>query len=95
MAEFAGALSDTRSKFLEWGEDIKDRTALYDQKVADAMTAVENRAEAVTELLSKELGVGPQENAELQGYLRDRTKGTAGASSETIRQVSDWNPGGN
>ena len=42
------------------------------------MTSVEQRTEVITQEESAKLGVGPQENSELQGYLKDRTKGTAG-----------------
>ena len=52
VPEFAGALTDTRAKFLEWVEDIKDRTALYDQKVAEAMSQVEQRTDKITEQIN-------------------------------------------
>ena len=42
------------------------------------MASVEQRTEVITKEESAKLGIGPQENSELQGYLKDRTKGTAG-----------------
>ena len=37
VPEFAGAVTDSRSKFLEWSEKVRDRVKLYSQAAVDAL----------------------------------------------------------
>ena len=65
---FAGAVSDSRSKFLEWSEKIKDRVALHDTGVVEAMSNVEQESDPIVEGKSEEMGVGRASSKQLHGF---------------------------
>ena len=77
--KFAGGPGEHRSKFLEWVETFKDRVTLYDPELAEIMTKIERNKTSIDHEQSVELGVTKQMNRELQGFIKDRTKGLAGA----------------
>ena len=77
VEKFGGSVADSRSKFLTWAEHIKDRTQLYNQAVVDAMDQAAQKDTVITEEVSDALVVGPQENRQLHGFLKDRTDNTA------------------
>ena len=79
VEKFNGAVSDSRAKFLEWSEHIKDRTLLSNPKVVDAMDLAEKETDVITMERSMELGVQSLESRELHGFLKDRSGGTAAA----------------
>ena len=43
-----GAITDSRAKFLEWSETVKDRAALFDDALVDAMEKAEAEQTAIT-----------------------------------------------
>ena len=55
---FAGSIAESRSKFLEWGETVRDRAELFDSRLNEAMVRAETRTEPITEQASIEMGVG-------------------------------------
>ena len=57
VTTFSGSMVDSRAKFLSWGERVKDRTALYDEKLHDALTPAEFADEPITKAKSLEMGV--------------------------------------
>ena len=69
VAKFAGAVSDSRSKFLTWVETVMDRAGLFDENLVDAMNAVEASKEPVTQDRSAELRIPPDVSKELHGFL--------------------------
>ena len=77
VPEFAGAITDSRSKFLEWSEKVRDRVKLYSKAAVEALVQVELSEEPITEEQSEKLGVTPQASAQIHEYLKDRTAGTA------------------
>ena len=77
VSEFAGSMTDGRTRFLEWCEKVKDRCELYNHAVAKALTEVAGKGEEITEEESRRLGVDSQANSELQGFLKEHTLGTA------------------
>ena len=90
---FSGAITDTRAKFLEWGERARDRAALFDDNMAEAMTTVEMMSDPVTKEKSEELGITPTANRELNSFLKDRTDGTANSivrSNKTGLGLESW-----
>ena len=74
---FAGSMTDSRSKFLEWGERVKDRAGLQDPNTVECMEAAEKEDDKITEDRSKALGMTTIASRELHGFLKDRTSGTA------------------
>ena len=44
VPEFAGSITDGRSKYLEWAERARDRVCLYNPVLAKQMEKVEGRA---------------------------------------------------
>ena len=74
---FAGSVADNRAKFLAWGERAKDRVALYDTDLIQAMQKVENRATAVSADDSRGMGITEAASKELQAFLKNHTEGTA------------------
>ena len=77
VGQFAGSLTDGRAKYLEWCEKVRDRCELYDRSLTKALAEVAGKAEEVTEEESRKLGVDSQASAELQGFLKEHTQGTA------------------
>ena len=74
---FSGSMTDSRSKFLEWGERVKDRAGLQDPATVEGMEAAEKESEPIDEERSKALGMTTVSSRELHGFLKDRTSGTA------------------
>ena len=68
VAKFAGAVSDSRCKFLEWTETVKDRAGLFDENLVDAMNKVEALKEPVTKEASAALNIPPDASKELHGF---------------------------
>ena len=58
---------------------VKDRCELYSHFLAKALSEVAGRAEPMTPEEIQRLGVEMQANAELQGFLKVHTSGTASA----------------
>ena len=90
---FSGAITDTRAKFLEWGERARDRAALFDDCMSDAMLAVEVLDDPVTKEKSEELGITAYASRELHAFLKDRTNGTANSivrSNKTGLGLESW-----
>ena len=77
VSKFAGAVSDDRTKFLDWVEGAKDRIGLYDPKLVPAMEAVEGQPLPISAERSAELGISERANKEMQGFLKVHTSGTA------------------
>ena len=77
VPEFAGAISDSRAKSLEWSEKVHDRVGLYSREAMQALVLVEVLEEAVTMEISQKHGVGQQASHQLHEFLKDRTVGTA------------------
>ena len=93
MAKSAGAVSDSRSKFLTWAETVKDRAGLFDENLVDAMNAVEASKEPITKERSAELKIMPEVSKELHGFLKDRCSGTAESivrSNKTGVGLESW-----
>ena len=74
---YAGSMTDSRSKFLEWGERVKDRVGLQNPEAVEAMEAAEKEVEPITEDRSRTLGMTVGASRELHGFLKDRTSSTA------------------
>ena len=66
-----------RAKYLEWCEKVKDRCELYHHSLAKALTEVAGKTEPMTAEVCLKLGIEAQANAELQGFLKEHTQGTA------------------
>ena len=49
VAEFAGAVNDSRSKFLQWAEKVKDRAMLFDDALVEAMEKAEASTTPITD----------------------------------------------
>ena len=79
VAKFAGAVSDSRCKFLEWTETVKDRAGLFDENLVEAMNKVEALKEPVTKEASLSMNISAEVSKELHGFLKDRCSGTAEA----------------
>ena len=79
VTTFAGAVTDDRTKFLDWVEKAKDRIGLYDLNLVTALEAVEGQPLPITAERSAELGVKDRANKEIQGFLKVHTSGTASA----------------
>ena len=79
VEEFSGGVSDARNKFIEWSERVRDRVKLYDPMLADAMKAVERTNVVIDQKANDDKGISAQSNRELQGFIKDRTAGIAGA----------------
>ena len=77
--KFSGNLTDSRGKFIQWTERLKDKAALYSDKMVEAMNAVAQSEVSITMEKSEELGLKPFDNLQLQGFLKDRTDATAHA----------------
>ena len=69
VEEFAGSLTDSRSRFIEWSERVKDRCLLYEESVVEAMNKVENQSEPVTKEMSITMGVSMEASKELNCFL--------------------------
>ena len=74
---FAGAVVDSRAKFLEWCEKVHDRVALTDPAIVEAMTKAENEDEPISSTRSGTLGVNTAYSKQLHGFLKNWTSGTA------------------
>ena len=48
VEKFAGAIMDSRGKFLTWSERVKDRAELFDPNLSEVMTKVEGEEEPIT-----------------------------------------------
>ena len=46
--EFAGSLTDSRSRFIEWAEKVKDRCLMYEDSIVEAMNQAERENETIT-----------------------------------------------
>ena len=77
--EFKGSMTDSRACFLEWCEKVHDRVELYEDGLVKAMLAAEKKDATITAEESSQLGVSPQASKQLQGFLKDKTSGTAAA----------------
>ena len=86
VEEFAGGIADSRNKFIDWSERVRDRVSLFDLTLADAMKKVERTSEVVDQKAMEEKGITPQANRELQAYLKDRTSGIAGSIVRSHRE---------
>ena len=53
VSKFAGAVSDTRSKFLTWAESMRDKVELYEGDMVDAMEKVARMDTPVTREVSQ------------------------------------------
>merc|ERR1711994_1059189 len=74
---FQGSMTDSRAKFLSWGERVKDRTALYDDKLHDALGKAEYEDEPITKERSIAMGVDEISSREFNSFLKDKTEGLA------------------
>ena len=102
VEKFAGAIMDSRVKFLAWSERVKDRAELFDTNLSEAMTKVEGEEGVITSEKSTEMGIPVASSRELHGFLKDRTDGTAasivrdnksGVGLESWRQLCrNFNP---
>ena len=93
VTEFAGAVSDSRSKFLMWGEKVKDRAQLFDDELVEAMNKAEASTIPITAEMSAEWGITKDTSKELHGFLKDRCTGTAEAivrSNKTGVGLESW-----
>ena len=77
VSAFAGSMSDDRSKFYLWTEKTRDRIALFDANLLRAMRQVEKLTSPITAEDVAKYGVSEYDNTQLQGFLKDRTTGTA------------------
>ena len=48
VEKFTGAIMDSRSKFLSWGERVKDRAELFDPNLAEIMTKIEGEESPIS-----------------------------------------------
>ena len=69
VGTFQGGVTDSRAKFLEWNEQVKDRVRLYDVELVKHMTEVEMRTTPVTAADSESIGVPKRASDELHGFL--------------------------
>ena len=74
---FSGSVADSRAKFLSWGERVRDKADLMDAAMSEAMLKAEAATEPITLEASRGMGVDLVQSRELQGFLKDRTEGTA------------------
>ena len=95
-------MTDSRAKFLAWGERIRDKVEIYDPQLGDAMLLAERHPDSITEEVSAKWGISSVASKELHRYLKDRTDGTAlsvarcnktGVGLETWRMLAkQYNP---
>ena len=48
VAKFAGSMTDSRAKFLAWGESVRDRVDLFDASLGDLMLRAEKHPDVIT-----------------------------------------------
>ena len=77
MDKFADSFTDGRAKYLEWCEKVKDRCELFDITLARALIEVAGKGPLVSAEDFLKMGIIEQTNAELQGFLREHSQGTA------------------
>ena len=93
VACFAGSVVDSRVKFMAWAEKMSDRIMLFNPKLVDAMNKVSQAEDPVSPERSAELGITDYDNRQLQGFLKDRTEGTANSiirSNRTELGLESW-----
>ena len=86
VEEFAGGIADSRNKFIDWSERVRDRVLLFDPALAEEMKKVERTTEVIDQRSMEAKGISPQANRELQAYLKDRTSGIAGSIVRSHRE---------
>ena len=75
--KFAGAVGDTRDKFVEWAEHMKDRVMLCDPDLVEHMRKVERTTTPISQEKMEEFGVSRMADHEPQSFLKDKTTGIA------------------
>ena len=93
VSEFQGSMTDSRTKFLEWSEKVKDRVELFEDTLVLAMAEAEKRDGEVTAEASAELGVSPFASRQLHGFLKDKPQGRQQQLYGATMGVWDWNHG--
>ena len=73
VGEFSGAMTDGRSRFLEWCEKIQDRVELYEEGLAKAMAEAEKKDSEISSEESTQMGISPMVSRQLHGFLKDKT----------------------
>ena len=79
VEEFSGGVADSRNKFIEWTERVRDRVLLFDPALAEEMKKVEGASEVIDKAANDARGITPQANRELQVFIKDKTGGIAGS----------------
>ena len=102
VEKFLGSMTDSRAKFLAWGERIRDKVELFDSALGEAMLRAEKHPDAITAEISSQWGISLLSSRELHGFLKDRTDGVAnsvcrcnktGVGLETWRMLANhYNP---
>ena len=90
---FAGSIADSRNKFLTWAERFRDRVGLCEPKVVLAMSMAERSTMPITSEESEKMGVTPYWSQQLNGFLKDRTEGTANSivrSNKSELGLESW-----
>ena len=93
VTEFAGAVNDSRSKFLLWAETVKDRAMLFDDALVAAMEKAEASTVPITPEMCSEWFISKETSKELHGFLKDRCTGTAESivrSNKTGVGLESW-----
>ena len=68
VSEFAGSMTDGRSRFLEWSEKVCDRVELYEEGLAKAMAEAEKKDGTIDSSESATMGVSPLASRQLHGF---------------------------
>ena len=102
VEKFLGSMTDSRAKFLAWGERIRDKVELFDSALGEAMLRAEKHTDVITAEVSLSWGISLASSKELHGFLKDRTDGVAnsvcrcnktGVGLETWRMLAkQYNP---
>ena len=57
VEKFLGSMTDSRAKFLSWGERIRDKVELFDPMLGDAMLRAERHPDVITVEISAQWGI--------------------------------------
>ena len=94
VEKFLGSMTDSRAKFLAWGERIRDKVELFDSALGEAMLRAEMHNEVITADVSLAWGISALSSKELHGFLKDKTDGVANSVCRSTKQGSGSRRGG-